>query len=644
MVDAQEARRVAEESREKVWSGESFMRDVFLGNFRMDLLEQLSLDEPHRPEFLEFYRKLGDFLRDKVDSVKIDETGEYPPEVIRGLAELGAFGMKIPKEYGGLGLTHPEYVRAMELVGSFDGNIIALVSAHQAIGVPQPVKLFGSEEQKKRFLPRCAKGAISAFALTELAVGSDPARLATIAELSEDGSHYILNGHKLWCTNGTLAELIVVMARNPATKKINAFVVEMDWPGVKVEHRCHFMGLRALANGVVSFDNVKIPKENLIGKDGDGLKIALVTLNTGRLSLPAATAGSAKRFVEVARKWSNARVQWGVPVGKHEAVAHKNAYLLSSAFAMESIAYVVGELADRKDTDIRLEAAAAKEWNTVRNWKLVDETLQIRGGRGYETESSLAARGEPAIGIERAMRDNRINLIFEGSSEIMHLFIAREAVDKHLQIAGKLVEPGASIGQRLRALPKIIAFYAWWYPTRWLRWSLWPSFSRYGRLATHLRYASRASARLARNIFHGMARFGPSLERRQGFLFRAVDIGLEIFALAATVRRAHKLAQEGEEEAAGAVELADFFARQTRRNIDALFHELWHNDDAKATQVGLEMLEGKHTWLERSITPLPYTAEDLRPKTMDEILRERETQRRRPIEEKPVAQEELRLS
>ena len=436
MADVEEARRVAEESREKVWQGQSFMRDVFLGNFRIDLLERLSLDEPNRPEFWEFHRKLSDFLRDEVDSAQIDATGEYPPEVVRGLAELGAFGMKIPKEYGGLGLTHPEYVRVLELLGGYDANVAALLSAHQAIGVPQPVKLFGTEEQKKRFLPRCAKGAISAFALTELAAGSDPARLGTLAELSEDGEHYVLNGAKLWCTNGTLAELIVVMGRNPVTKRINCFVVEMDWPGVKVEHRCHFMGLRALANAVISFDNVKVPKENLIGNDGDGLKIALVTLNTGRISLPAGTSGSAKRFVEVVRKWSNARVQWGVPVGKHEAIAHKNAYILSSAFAMESIAYTVGELADHDDADIRLEAAAAKEWNTVRNWKLSDETLQIRGGRGYETERSLAARGEPGIGIERALRDNRINLIFEGSSEIMHLFIAREAVDKHLQVAG----------------------------------------------------------------------------------------------------------------------------------------------------------------------------------------------------------------
>ena len=644
MVDAQEARRVAEESREKSWRGQSFMRDVFLGNFRIDLLERLTLDEPDRPEFWEFHHRLADFLRDKVDPAEIDASGEYPPEVIAGLAELGAFGLKIPTEYGGLGLTHPEYVRVMQLLGGHDGNVAALLSAHQAIGVPQPIKLFGTEEQKKRFLPRCARGAISAFALTELSAGSDPARLGTTAELSEDGEHYVLNGQKLWCTNVTLADLIVVMARNPATKRINCLVVEMDWPGVKVEHRSRFMGLRALANGVVSFDNVKIPKDNLIGKDGDGLKIALVTLNTGRLSLPAGTSGSAKRFVEVVRKWSNARVQWGVPIGKHEAIAHKNAYILSSAFAMESIAYVVGELADHEDADIRLEAAAAKEWNSVRNWKLSDETLQVRGGRGFETEHSLLARGEAGIGIERAMRDNRVNLIFEGSSEIMHLFIAREAVDKHLRVAGKLIDPKASIGQRLGALPKILAFYAWWYPTRWFRWSLWPSFSRYGKLAKHLRYASRASARLARNTFHGIARFGPRLERRQGFLFRIIDIGIEIFALATTVRYAQKLQQDGAEEAAQAVDLADFFARQTRRNIDTLFHQLWHNDDARAARVGQDLLAGKHTWLERGIEPLPYTAEDLRPKSMEEILEEREQKKSEPAKEKPAAQEELRIA
>ena len=647
MADAQqEARQVAEDSREKVWSGDSFVKEVFLGNFRMDLLEQLTLDEPDRPEFLEFHRKMGEFMRDKVDSVEIDRTGEYPPEVVKGLAELGAFGMKIPKEYGGLGLTHPEYVRIMELIGSYDGNVIALLSAHQAIGVPQPVKLFGTEEQRKRFLPRCAKGAISAFALTEPAVGSDPARLASTAKLSEDGKHYILDGQKLWCTNGTLAELIVVMARNPDTKRINAFVVEMDWPGVVVEDRCHFMGLKALANAHVHFDNVKVPVENRIGKDGDGLKIALATLNTGRLSLPAATSGSGKRSVEVVRKWSNARVQWGIPIGKHEAIAHKNAHILASTFAMQSLCYVVAELADRKDTDIRLEAAAAKEWNTVRNWHLSDETLQIRGGRGYETEWSLSDRGEPGIGTERALRDNRINLIFEGSSEIMHLFIAREAVDKHLEVAGALADPKATVGTKLAALPKIAAFYAWWYPTRWLRWGLF-GFGNYGKLGKHLRYATRAAARLARNIFHGMVRFGPGLERKQGFLFRVVDIGLEIFALASSVRYAQKLAKSNVPEAAQAIELADFFAKQSRRDIEVLFGRLWGNDDRQATRIGVELLEGKHEWIEKAIIPLPYSIEDLRPKTMEEIMREHEERKRGvPTEERPAAREpeELRVA
>ncbi len=623
MADAQEARRVAEESRQKVWTGDSFIKEVFLGNFRMDLLERLSLEEPKRPEFLEFYQNLAQFLKNDVDPVEIDTTGEYPKHVIDGLAKLGCFGMKIPKEYGGLGLTHPEYVRAMELVGSHDGNILALLSAHQAIGVPQPVKLFGTEEQRQRFLPRCAKGAISAFALTEPSVGSDPARLGTIAELSEDGEHYILNGNKLWCTNGSLAELLVVMARNPKTKRINAFVVETDWPGVEVEHRCRFMGLRALGNAQIHFRNVKIPKTNRIGGDGDGLKIALVTLNTGRLSLPAATSGAAKRFVEVARKWSNARIQWGVPVGQHEAIAHKNANLLATSFAMQSIAYTVGELADTEGVDIRLEAAAAKEWNTVRNWQLADETLQIRGGRGYETESSLASRGEAPVGIERMLRDCRVNLIFEGSSEIMHLMIAREAVDKHLTLAGDFADVRASLGKRLAALPRMIAFYAWWYPTRWLRWGLF-GFGRYGKLGKHLRYATRASAKLARAVFHGMARFGPGLEHRQGFLFRAVDIGLEIFALAASVNYAQRLAAAGGEEGARAQDVADLFAREQKLLIKTLFSRLWGNNDKQAMRLGQEMLDGRHEWLESGVLSLPYSIEDLRPKSMDELIAEHE--------------------
>src|SRR5262245_11657190 len=371
----QESRRVAEESREAEWRGSSLLREAFLGRLRPELLPERAFELDTRPEFEAFYQQLDAFLRNQVDPAVIDEKGEYPPQVIEGLARLGAFGMKIPKAYGGLGLTHHEYVRAMKLLGSYDANITALLSAHQAIGVPHPVEMFGSEALKQKYLPRCARGAISAFALTEPAVGSDPARLATVAKRSADGTHFVLDGRKLWCTNGTLAEVIVVLARDADTKRIHCLVVEMNWPGVRVERRCHFMGLRALANGLIAFDSVKVPIENVVGREGDGLRIALATLNTGRLTLPAATAGGAKSALEVCRKWSLAREQWGVPIGKHEAIAHDLADMAATTYAMESVADVVGALADRKDRDIRLEAAAAKEWNTVRGWQIADRAL-----------------------------------------------------------------------------------------------------------------------------------------------------------------------------------------------------------------------------------------------------------------------------
>jgi alkylation response protein AidB-like acyl-CoA dehydrogenase len=623
------SREVAEASREQQWRGDSFLRELFLGRYRLDLFDSLALAAPERPAFRAFHDAVREFLASEVDPVEIDARGEYPESVVRGLARLGAFGMKIPEQYGGLGLTHAEYMKVMALIGSYDGNLTALLSAHQSIGVPQPIHLFGTEEQKRRYLPRCARGAISAFALTEPAVGSDPASLGTTAEPSEDGEHFILDGQKLWCTNGTIAELVVVMARNPRTNGINAFVVEMSWEGVSVEHRCHFMGLRALANALISFDHVRVPRANLIGEEGAGLKIALVTLNTGRLSLPAATAGIAKRCTEIVRKWSNARVQWGLPIGKHEAVAHMNADIVCSAFAMESVALAVGELADRRDVDLRLEAAAAKEWNTVRAWRVIDETLQVRGGRGYETERSLAQRGEAAIGVERMLRDLRVNLIFEGSSEIMHLFIAREAVDKHLNVAGALVDPFTTRAQRLRALPRIIGFYALWYPSRWLGFGFWPRFRRRGPLAAHHRFAERASRRLARAIFHGMLVYRAGLERRQAFLFRAVDIAIELFAMAATSRHAEALVQSGVEHASNALALADLHARHTRRHVRSLFRALFRNDDARSHALGIELLRGRHRWIEQGAMPIGYEEEELTPKTVEELRRERALQPRR---------------
>ncbi len=609
-VTEAQSREVAEASRQTEWTHPSFMREMFLGRFRLDLMHPFPLPGAPRPEFEAFYEGFQQLMA-RVDSVAIEESGEYPDWLLDGLRELGAFGMKIPTEYGGLGFTNQEYQTVMQYVGSIDGSISALLSAHQSIGVPQPLKLFGSKELKQKYLPRCARGEISAFALTEMDVGSDPARLETTAAKQADGS-YRLDGVKLWCTNGTIADLLVVMAKDPESGKISAFVVETAWPGVKLEHRCHFMGLKALANGVISFTNVNVPAENLIGQEGRGLKIALTTLNDGRLSIPNGSVGTAKMCVEICRKWGSERVQWGVPVARHEAIAHKIADMAATTFAMESVAALATAMADRGNVDIRLEAAAAKEWNTTSTWRIIDETMQVRGGRGYETETSLADRGDEPIGVERMMRDYRINTIFEGSSEIMHLLMAREAVDKHLQVAGSLIDPRAGLGKKAAAFVQSGLFYLWWYPSRWLGWGRWPRYASFGKLAGHLRFVERKTRKLSRQVFHGMLVHQAKMEKKQAFLFRLVDIANELLAIATSVARAHAMREAGDADAAKAEELADLAARNGRRNVQRLFHELWHNDDAVKYRRGVQVADGRHAWLEEGSVGLPdWTAPDV---------------------------------
>ncbi|MCH2201398.1 MAG: acyl-CoA dehydrogenase family protein, partial [Fuerstiella sp.] len=315
-VTEQESRALAEESRQTEWVHPSFMKELFLGNFRFDLIDPYPERVEWRPEFETYFENFRTFLRDSWDPIETDSSGEYNMSHVAELAKLGAFGMKIPKEYGGLGFDQLEYAKIMELLGCYDGNLTALLSAHQSIGVPQPLKLFGSDELKTKYLPRCAAGEISAFALTEPDVGSDPARLTTSVRMSEDGQQFILNGVKLWCTNGTLAKLLVVMAKHEESGRISAFVVETDWEGVSVQHRCRFMGLKALGNAVITFANVRIPAGNIIGEQGRGLKIALTTLNDGRLSIPNTCVGLCKSALKIVREWADTRVQWGVPIGK----------------------------------------------------------------------------------------------------------------------------------------------------------------------------------------------------------------------------------------------------------------------------------------------------------------------------------------
>jgi len=612
-VSELEARAVAEASRETAWEAPSFVRELFLGNLNLDLIHPYP--EPDREELERakpFLEKLERFLEDVVDGEEVERTGKIPETWVQQLREMGAFGIKIPREYGGLGLSQYSYGRAMGLVSTKCGSMVALLSAHQSIGVPTPLKMFGTEEQKKRLLPRLAKGAISAFALTEVDVGSDPARMSTTATPTADGSAYILNGEKLWCTNGTVAELMVVMARTPGKPgkpgPISAFIVETNSPGFEVVHRLEFMGIRGIENALLRFTNVRVPKENLLWGEGKGLKLALITLNTGRLTLPATCVSAGKWCVQVARRFANERVQWGKAVGRHEAVATILADMAARTYAMEAIADLCSLLGDAGKSDIRLEAAIAKLWNSDAAWEISDQAIQVRGGRGYETARSLASRGEAPIPLEQVHRDLRINRIFEGTNQVMRLFIAREALDQHLDVAGDVVMPGVPLGKRLSGLVRAGLFYAWWYPSRWLGWGRWPRYGGFGKLATHVRYVDRTSRRLARQQFHLMVTQGPALEKRQGLLFRCVDIGAELFAMAAVCARAQRDLRVDPSNRTP-LELADLFCRQSRLKVENLFEGIRANADPEAYRVARGLLDGRYDWLETGIVDAPSSPE-----------------------------------
>ena len=339
------------------------------------------------------------------------------------------------------------------LAGSVNPSIGALLSAHQSIGVPQPLKLFGTDEQKQKYLPRLAGGEVSAFLLTEPDVGSDPARLGTIAEPAEGG--YKLNGVKLWATNGTVATLLVVMARVPKTEErrggITAFVVEGDSEGITVERRNAFLGLRGLENSVTRFHDVFVPADNDDRRRGPRPEDRADHAQHRPPLAAGVVRGRGKWSLNVAREWSADRVQWGRPVGQHEAVATKLAFIAATTYGMETMLDLCCMLADDEQNDIRIEAALIKLFASEMAWLIADELIQIRGGRGYESADSLAARGERSAPVEQILRDLRINRIFEGSTEIMHLLIAREAVDAHLSVAGDIIDPDVDLAGKARA-------------------------------------------------------------------------------------------------------------------------------------------------------------------------------------------------
>ena len=603
----EQSKQVAEASREREWTRPSFGKELFLGRFRLDLIHpQPELDQGQVRKGEAFLERLRVFLTGSVDRQLIEREARIPTDVIRGLGDLGALGMKIPEEYGGLGLSQVHYNKALAMAGTWHSSISTLLSAHQSIGLPEPLRLFGSEEQKREWLPKLAKDHVSAFLLTEPDVGSDPARMSTTAIPTEDGTGYRISGTKLWATNGAIADVVVVMAVVPESDGhpggITAFICPCQREGITVEHRNEFMGLRGIENSVTRFDDVFVPNSDVIGGEGKGLRIALTTLNTGRLSLPAFCLSAVKYSLKIAREWAAERTQWGKPIGEHDAIAQKLAWLTGTAFGLEAVLDVSSRQADDKRNDIRIEAALAKLYGSELGWIAVDEMVQVRGGRGYETAESLARRGEKPVPAEQMLRDMRINRIFEGSTEIMHLLIAREAVDQHLKVAGDVVFGDSGLAHKVKAAVRAGAFYAAWFPTLTTGAGQRPgSFSEFGDLAGHLRYVERRSRKLARSTFYAMGRYQARLEQKGHLLGRIVDIGAELYAMACACVYADTIAREDPRRRQEAFELADLFCGQARRRADRLFTELRANDDAAQYEVAQQVLSGRYGWFEQDV-------------------------------------------
>jgi len=600
---------LTEEARESVWQHPSFAKSLFMGEFNSDAIfpfpEQSAEDKLIGDQLV---KEVGIVLAETLDADLVDETRIIPTQAMQALAKVGVFSMKIPKKYGGLGFSQVNYNRVLMAIASHCGSTAVLVSAHQSIGVPQPVKLFGTEDQKQRFLPLFKNGAISAFALTEPSVGSDPAQMETTATLNEAGTHYLINGEKLWCTNGLIADYLVVMActapkivNDKEVKQISAFIVNGKSAGIKIKHRCDFMGIRGIQNGLIEFKDVEVAVEDRILNEGQGLKIALATLNTGRLTIPAASTGMAKQCLNMARRWGGKRVQWGLPIAKHEKGSNRIAYIAATTFAMEAVTWLTSFMADKGDVDIRMEAAMAKLFCSEMAWSVMDETVQMFGGRGYEKASSLKARGELPFPVERMLRDCRINRIIEGTTDIMELFLSREALDTHLSLASDLIKPGADFATKRGAVFKLFKEYATWYPAQIINKDLFTQFNHSGKLADHINYCQRTSHRLARVLFEQMLVHREKLELRQEILGHLMTIGCEIFAMITTCSYAKNKVAEGNENATS---LADHHCVLASERIEGHFKALSAPQRTTAKAIADDILSEQYQWLEEGIYPI----------------------------------------
>jgi len=606
---------VAETARDKA-SYSGFIAGLFETDVRWDLFTSIGIPQTS-PAALDFLERFKIALI-PLDPEQVDSEGELPEPVLKTLAEIGAFGIKIPRRFGGLELTQSEYQKVATLCASFDASLTVLLSAAQSIGVPEPLRLFGTEEQKAKYLPRLARGEISGFALTERNVGCDISKVETYAvRVIENGKTvaYRLTGEKFFITNSAkqdgefLSSMLVVIARivdrpeelqDPqAEKRYGAFIVETHWPGCSVT-RLRFEGVRGIYNGVPTFNNVYVPIENRLGKEEDGLRIALATLTVGRLTLPAASSGGLKQCLSVMRWWGRTRVQWNKPIGEHTLIGEKICRAAAYTLALDAVMAFCGAWANKKG-DLRLESAAAKIIGSEWYWEVVNDLFQVRGGRGFMTVESQRKSGELGIPVMRMLRDARINLVWEGTSEILRIWMAREALSPY-------IEQGIAF---LQGSPSDKIEAPLYYARMALRSCLhFPNplstSAMFGKdYARWVRFIESSARSLTRSTIVATVRHRQGLHNKQLLLQDLVNDSLWLFPMAATLWYA---SQSEMRTKPGILALATYFCQEMADRLDPPSSSVKrirrHKKDSSVYHLSKAIMSGEYVWLEEGIVPL----------------------------------------
>lgn len=547
---------------------QSFMKALFHGVIADDMISpfpETPADE--RENVGHLLDTLRRFFAANVDSAKIDREHEIPASVLGGLKQMGLFGLQIPAEHGGAGLSTHSYLRVMQEIAGRDTSIAVTLGAHQSIGF-KALALFGAPELKRRYLPPLAAGEkVAAFALTEPGAGSDAAGIKTHAELSPDETHYLLNGSKIWITNGGFADVFTVFARTSAREegkkpKITAFFVERG-PGVTSGPNEHKLGIRGSSTTEVFFEDVKVPRENVIGEVGKGFKVAMEVLNSGRLGLAAGCVGLGTTLIKMAIERVHERRAFGRPIGDFGMIKDKIATMLASVYALESMTYLTASMVDAK-SDYSIESAICKVFGSETLWQVVNETLQIAAGIGYMAEYPY----------ERMLRDARINLIFEGTNEILRAFIALSGM------AG----PGKALVDVSRAMREPIKGFGLLsdFAVRKARSML--GRERLGRahplLSREAVIFEEYAGEIASQTEMLLRKHGRDIAEMQLAQRRIADTAIDLYGIAACIARTTRaIERRGEEGARREIDLTTIFTAMAHKRLRQNASDYQKNDD-----------------------------------------------------------------